>query len=64
MMPACDWQLRIHRAANGGNVFSVPATAGQSMQSIVVMSSAALNDVSQIRLGGVAALIPNRHPGR
>lgn len=44
--------------ANGGNVFSVTATAGQYIQSIVVMSSAALDDVSQIRLGGISAIIP------
>ncbi|MBJ7411122.1 MAG: PEPxxWA-CTERM sorting domain-containing protein [Phenylobacterium sp.] len=45
-------------AANGGNVFSVLATSGQYIQSIVVMSDADLDDVSQIRLGGIAALVP------
>jgi len=42
----------------GPNVFSIAATAGQSIQSIVIMSSAALDDVSQIRLGGITAIVP------
>ncbi|TAJ72925.1 MAG: PEP-CTERM sorting domain-containing protein [Phenylobacterium sp.] len=43
---------------NGANFFHVSATAGQRIQSIVVMSSADLEDVSQIRLGGISALVP------
>jgi len=45
-------------ADNGSNVFNVAATAGQTIQSIVVMSTAALDDVSQIRLGGITAIVP------
>jgi hypothetical protein len=42
----------------GSNFFNVAAANGQHIQSIVVMSNAALDDISQIRLGGVAALLP------
>jgi hypothetical protein len=42
----------------GSNFFNVSASNGQHIQSIVVMSTAALQDVSQIRLGVVQALLP------
>jgi hypothetical protein len=45
-------------AGNGTNIFNISAAAGQTIQSIVVMSSAALEDISQIRLGGISALVP------
>ncbi|MBW8816436.1 MAG: PEPxxWA-CTERM sorting domain-containing protein [Caulobacterales bacterium] len=44
--------------AAGNNFFNVAAANGQHIQSIVVMSSAALDDIAQIRLGGVQALVP------
>jgi hypothetical protein len=43
---------------NGGNIFNVAASNGQRIQSIVVMSNADLNDVSQVRLSGISALVP------
>ena len=43
----------------GANIFNVAAAAGQTIQSIVVMSNAPIDDVSQVRLGGIlAALVP------
>ena len=42
----------------GNNFFNVTATAGQIIQSIVIVSTAALDDVRQIRLGGVVAVVP------
>lgn len=42
----------------GSNIFSVAATNGQFIQSIVVMSTADLDDVGDIRLGGISALVP------
>ncbi|PZQ62397.1 MAG: hypothetical protein DI570_10905 [Phenylobacterium zucineum] len=43
----------------GSNFFNVAATNGQIIRSIVIMSTAALADVSQIRLGGITtALVP------
>jgi hypothetical protein len=44
--------------AAGNNFFNVTATAGQIIQSIVIVSTAALDDVRQIRLGGVVAVVP------
>jgi hypothetical protein len=42
----------------GSNIFSVAATNGQFIQSIVVMSTADLDDVGDIRLGGISAIVP------
>ncbi len=42
----------------GSNVFSVSATSGQYIESIVVMSAVELDDISRIRLGGILALVP------
>jgi hypothetical protein len=42
----------------GSNIFNVAATDGQVIQSIVVMSAAALDDVGDIRLGGISAVVP------
>jgi hypothetical protein len=42
----------------GSNIFNVAATDGQVIQSIVLMSNAALDDVGDIRLGGIAAVVP------
>jgi hypothetical protein len=44
--------------AAGNNFFNVTATAGQIIQSIVIVSTAALDDVRQIRLGGVVTVVP------
>ena len=45
-------------AAAGSNIFSVEATAGQVIQSIVIMASSELEDVGDIRLGGISAIVP------
>jgi hypothetical protein len=42
----------------GNNVFDIAATNGQTIQSVVIQSVAALDDVRNIRLGGIFALIP------
>lgn len=43
----------------GSNVFNVVATNNQIIRSIVIMSGAALDDASDIRLGGITnALVP------
>lgn len=42
----------------GNNFFNVNATAGQIIQSIVIVSTAALDDVRQVRLGGVVTIVP------
>jgi len=42
----------------GNNFFNITAANGQFIQSIVIVSAAALDDVRQIRLGGVIGLIP------
>ena len=45
-------------AGLGSNIFSVAAANGQVIQSIVVMSTAPLDDVGDISLGGISALVP------